>query len=70
MELWEYKAVKFDPKGWYNAGKLDTGKYEVELNILGDGGWELVNSIDISQFEGGPRYVLATFKRRKRHAEK
>ena len=68
METWEYKAVKFEPKNWFIAGKLDTGKYEVEISIYGDQGWEMVNCFDVGQFEGGPKYVVATFKRRKKHA--
>lgn len=67
METWEYKAVKFESKYWYIAGKLDIGKYEVELNILGDAGWEMIAGFDVSQIEGGPKYTVTTFKRRKKH---
>ena len=66
MEKWEYRSAKFEIKSWFIGGKLDMGKFDVELNILGDDGWEMVSSFDVSQFEGGTKFIVATFRRRKR----
>jgi hypothetical protein len=65
MDMWEYKVIKFETKGWFTGVKLDTSIYDVELNILGDEGWELVTCFDLESFGSGPRYIVATFKRKK-----
>ena len=42
MDKWEYKFI------YVNAilSKSNTGKYEQEMNAVGDQGWELVCSVN------------------------
>jgi len=66
MDRWEYKTVKFVPGGFF-GGKLDTEEFNIELDKLGNDGWELVSCFDTSQHEGSSREVITVFKRKKEY---
>jgi hypothetical protein len=59
---WEYKAFKFKAEGFWQGGKIDHGKLENTLNLLGHDGWELV-SITAAQARGWTEDIVAVLKR-------
>ncbi len=64
MEHWEYKTMKFKLKGIV-GGKLDEEQFDLELNRLGNLGWELVNCFAVNEGHGSSRDAVAVFKRNK-----
>lgn len=64
MPNYEYKVIELKPGGFW-GNKLDAADIEVQLNQMGTEGWELINSMDISQYEGGTGELFFTFKRLK-----
>ena len=62
MQIWEYKTVKFDTKGW-RGGVLDKTEFDTELNRLGREGWELVVTFGTNMANGASREAVAVFKR-------
>ena len=65
---WEYKILKFIVTcDFFNLTvSVDEHEWEVELNMLGKDGWELVNSHGTNDDEGITSHVLMIFKREKR----
>jgi hypothetical protein len=63
MDKWDYKTVKFIPKGFL-GGKLDSEEFNNQLTKLGHDGWELISCFDVNQHEGVSREVVAVFKRK------
>lgn len=63
MDKWEYKTIKFKTGG-FMGGKINEEKFQDELNIHGQDGWELVSCFDTSQYEGASRDVIVVFKRK------
>lgn len=53
---WEYKVVQF-------GDLVDLSLIQKELNRIGLDGWELVAMTDTTTLGGGPRSIMATFKR-------
>ena len=62
MIQWEYKSVKFEPKGFL-GGVFDTEEFEQAANANGRDGWELVSCFDTSYSQGASRNIVAVFKR-------
>jgi hypothetical protein len=62
MEKYEYKTLKFETKG-FTGGDLDTEKFDLELNKMGEAGWCLVSCFDTNQTQGSSRLVVSVFKR-------
>ena len=64
--MFEYKVVETKAEqGWFSM-KFSWTEIEVELNKLGQEGWELVNTVDLSRYQGGSTEVVFIFKREKR----
>ena len=62
MTRWQYKTFKFKPEGFFQGGKIDHGKLENTLNLLGHDGWELV-SIMSAMSSGWTGDIVAVFNR-------
>ena len=63
MERWEYKTLQFPVKG-FMGGILELDKFDLELNRMGNEGWELVACFDTNYGQGASRFVLAVMKRK------
>lgn len=63
MDKYEYKTLKFATTG-FSGGDLDTGKFDVELNKLGELGWSLISCFDTNMIQGPTRLVIAVFQRK------
>lgn len=64
MEKWEYLSSKFQLEGSF-GGVLDIKNFNMELNRLGDEGWELISTISTNAAYGKSREIIAVLKRRK-----
>ena len=64
MEKFEYKVVTYDTKGFW-GGTVETRQIEVQLNLLGDAGWEMVSCTSTSQSYGASKSIVCIFKRKK-----
>jgi hypothetical protein len=62
MTKWEYKTLKFGAKGFF-GGKVDVEELGVELNQLGERGWELISVFDANAVDGVSRDIVAVLKR-------
>lgn len=63
MEKYEYKTLMTDAKGFL-GGKVDSDRFEDELNNLGLQGWELVSTVATAQSYGNTRWIISVFKRK------
>ena len=59
---WEYETIKFAATGWFVGGNLDDGGIKIQLNELGQNGWELVSMVS-TMGGGSTKYVVAVLKR-------
>lgn len=64
MDKWEYLSIKFQTEGSF-GGILDIKNFNIELNKLGEQGWELTSTISTNASYGKSREVIAVFKRKK-----
>ena len=62
MNNYEYKLLNTAAKGLM-GGKVDLQSMSVELNQLGQDGWELIEIISSNQDFGSTRYIISVFKR-------
>lgn len=62
MIQWEYKSIKFEPRGFF-GGIFDVKEFEQAANQYGREGWELVSCFDTNYGQGGSRDIVAVFKR-------
>ncbi len=62
---WEYKTLKFSAIHGFFGGKVDDVTMNLQLNELGEQGWELVNTIVTAMGYGTSRDVIAIFKKQK-----
>jgi Domain of unknown function (DUF4177) len=63
---WEYKTIELEMDSSIWSGKSDfpeNQKLETQLNTLGLHGWELVNTIANSAYQGQATKMLFIFKR-------
>ena len=60
---WEYQGVVIDVGGWSNPNEKDAIKGVDRLTELGRQGWELVNTIPLTQGYGKTAYVVHYLKR-------
>jgi hypothetical protein len=61
---WEYKLLKFKPSFW--AGKVKDDEIEIELNNLGESGWEMCGVFDSNTNNSGrTSEIVFTLKRQK-----
>ncbi len=58
----EYKVIEVKPGGFWGT-KLEPADIEIQLNKLGEEGWELLNSLDTNEYQGGTKKLLFIFKR-------
>lgn len=65
MEKWEYKTIKFQIGTFWGGVKVDENYLEMVLNEAGENGWELVSSVDTSQYQGQSNELVVIMKRRK-----
>lgn len=65
MKQYEYKIISTDAKGFL-GGKVDIARFEDQINLLGDEGWELIETVASNQDAGSTRYIVSIFKREKR----
>ena len=63
MDKFQYKTMKFKPGRGFKAGTFDHIEIDIQLNLLGQGGWELVTSQNILVGFGTTKEILMTFKR-------
>lgn len=63
MRKFEYKTVQIKPKGFFGT-ELDPNVIDMELNELGQQGWELV-TIQGFELNGMTTSYHCTFKREK-----
>ena len=64
MEIYEYKVVVYDTKGFF-GGTVESNQLENKLNHLGYDGWELVSCTSTSQSYGSSKSIVCIFKRKK-----
>ncbi|SHK73174.1 protein of unknown function [Clostridium cavendishii DSM 21758] len=64
MEKWEYLSTKFQAEGSF-GGILDVENFDLELNSLGNQGWELVSIVSTNAAYGKTREIIAVLKRKK-----
>ncbi|WP_256758121.1 DUF4177 domain-containing protein [Cohnella sp. WQ 127256] len=65
MERWEYKTLKMKIGTFWGGVKVDESEFETVLNQAGEQGWELVSSVDTSQYQGQSKDLICIMKRRK-----
>ena len=66
MEHFEYKVVVYDTTGFF-GGNVDVRQVEIQLNLLGDEGWEMVSCTSTNQSYGATKSVVCIFKRRREY---
>lgn len=59
---WEYKTIRFDTSGFLTP-KLDPQKLDLELDRLGEDGWELVSVLDLNLGHGASSSLVAALER-------
>lgn len=64
MELFEYKVAVYDTKGFW-GGDVDSNRFEKQLNLLGNDGWEMVSCTSTNQSYGSSKSIVCIFKRKK-----
>ncbi len=65
MKKYEYKVIKTKQDGFWNP-KLSAESVELELNKLGQEGWELVSAMDTAIGHGTTNEIVMFFKRESR----
>lgn len=68
MAKWEYKSVEITKekgKGFLGVDHFNFPGLIEEINLMGDEGWELVNSIPIIEYQGITTRIACMFKRLK-----
>ncbi|TVX97725.1 DUF4177 domain-containing protein [Cohnella terricola] len=67
MEKWEYKTLEFmmEGRGFLMSNGLKLDKFDDAINLMGDDGWELINTFTTNLSEGMTHQILCIFKRRK-----
>lgn len=63
MQLWEYKLLIIEVKGFFNRS-IEDNNLEKQFNDLGSQGWELINSRDIESSEWTDK-IIYVFRRPK-----
>jgi hypothetical protein len=66
MEIWQYKTIKVETTG-FNGGILKIVDFDLELNAMGEKGWELVSCFTTNQGQGYSREAVSVFKRKKEY---
>lgn len=64
MEKFEYKVAVYDTKGFW-GGDVDSNRFEKQLNLLGNDGWEMVSCTSTNQSYGSSKSIVCIFKRNK-----
>ncbi|HWV15417.1 MAG TPA: DUF4177 domain-containing protein [Cellvibrio sp.] len=61
----EYKTLKFTlpTSAWIPSGDVNADELDVELNKLGELGWDLVSAVTTNVGAGGSKLIVAIFKR-------
>lgn len=67
MKKWEYKTLEFelDTSFWSSTTDFPNEAIQEQLNIFGNEGWELVNTVSNSEYHGQTSKILLIFKRQK-----
>lgn len=63
MEQFEYKTLFTDAKGIL-GGKVNEAQLQLDLNELGQQGWELVSTVATAQSYGSTRWLISILKRK------
>ena len=64
MDNFEYKVAVYDTKGFW-GGDVDSNRFEKQLNLLGNDGWEMVSCTSTNQSYGSSKSIVCIFKRKK-----
>ncbi len=64
MDKYEYKVMVYNTQGFF-GGNVEVGQIEDQLNLLGDGGWEMVSSTSTNQSYGASKSIVCIFKRKR-----
>lgn len=64
MQQWEYKTLKILTHGLL-GGQIREEDLEIELNELGEEGWEVVSCVNTNQSGGTSLSVVVVMKRPK-----
>ncbi|GGG85427.1 DUF4177 domain-containing protein [Paenibacillus radicis (ex Gao et al. 2016)] len=65
MDKWEYKTLKFKIGSFWGGVNVDEQQFEDILNEAGSQGWELVSSVDTSQYQGQSKDLIVVMKRKR-----
>ena len=63
MDKFEYKTMKFKPESGFKSGSFNHIELDIQINLLGQNGWELATSQNILIGFGSTKEILMTFKR-------
>lgn len=64
MKKFEYKTILIKSSGpWWSSGKIDPDQITVQLNELGQDGWELISAFDTNIAYGQTGAVFLILKR-------
>ena len=64
MDKFEYKVAVYDTKGFW-GGDVDSNRFEKQLNLLGNDGWEMVSCTSTNQSYGSSKSIVCIFKQKK-----
>lgn len=64
MQQWEYKTLKILTHGLF-GGQISEEDLEIQLNELGEEGWEVVSCVNTNQSGGTSLSVVVVMKRPK-----
>ena len=62
MKTYAYHTIVFGTSGLF-GGRVKPDKFDQMLNNMGSQGWELVNTIPSSQYQGYTSKIVCVFKR-------
>ena len=65
MDKWEYKTVKLDTTTFFGSGNIEEDQLDIQMNKLGEQGWELVSALDTNATGGISKYIVTIFKRKR-----